>query len=161
MSNTLVYAFSSWGKSNSNISEDVLNKLDLPIDRVIFQVRFDKQAFRDLVKKGYKQIVGLGQYPSGNTIRIEQVAHNIFGSKSKGYHPIDEGPEQIATDLELTPTNNSALTFDAGRFVCNFSMYSILRSKRDNQKFAFLHIPKNMPRDLAVNYVEELLQQVL
>ena len=158
---TLVYAFESWGKNNANISEQVLKRLGLPVDKQILKIRFDFQVFRNIVNQNYSQIIGLGQYPSGKTIRIEQVAQNTYGTRSKGYHPIDEGPNQITTDLKLIPTNNSTLTSDAGRFVCNYSMYSILRMKSDSQRFAFIHIPKGINVKDATNYVEELLKQVV
>lgn len=158
---TLVYAFESWGKNNANISEQVLKRLELPVDKQILKVRFDSQVFRDIVLQGYPQIIGLGQYPKDKTIRIEQIAQNMYGTRSKGYHPIDEGPEQIATDLALIPTDNSTLSSDAGRFVCNYSMYSILRMKSDTQRFSFLHIPKGISVKNATDYVVELLKQVV
>lgn len=159
--NILLYAFSSWGKNNSNISEEVLNNLDLPADKLVLQVSFDQQPFLDILAMDYSHIIGLGQYPRGNFIRLEQVAHNIYGSKSMGFQVIDEGPENLQVDLKLKPTANSKITFDAGKFLCNFSMYTILKNKKQNQKYAFLHIPKRIDINKAVEYVDEILRQIL
>ena len=161
MSNTLLYAFEPWGKNASNISEDVLTKLNLSVDKVNVQVRFEKHIFPEIINKGHKQIIGLGQYPSGDLIRIEKIAHNAYGSKAMGYKVIDNGPTTLTTNLELIPTPQSHITYDAGKFVCNYSMYVILREKQIHQEFAFLHIPKNMYLDAAVAAVREILKQVV
>lgn len=157
----LLYAFSSWGKNNSNLSEEVLNKLDLPVDKLVLSVKFDQQPFLDLLNQGHTHIIGLGQYPQGNKIRLEQLAHNAFGTKGKGFQPIDDGPSQLKVNLQLKPTTNSELTYDAGKFVCNFSMYCILRNKKADQQYAFIHIPKRIELDEAAKYVDEIVRQVI
>ena len=156
----LLYAFSSWGKNNINLSAAVLQELDFPIDKMVLQVRFDQQPFLDMLAHDYTHIIGLGQYPRGNLIRIEQVAHNVYGTKSKGFQVIDPGPAKLFVDLDLQPTKDSYLTYDAGKYVCNYSMYTILRNKQQRQKYAFLHIPKKVELHQAVECVSEILKQV-
>lgn len=157
----LVYAFASWGKNNTNISEQILNQLDLPVDKIVLPVSFNKQVYSDILNKGYTHIIGLGQHNTGSLIRIEQIANNIYGSKSNGYQTIESRPTTLQVDLQLIPTSHSILTYDAGKFVCNYSMYTILREKRKDQQFAFLHIPKSINLYDATIHVEEILKQVV
>lgn len=157
----LVYAFSAWGKNNRNLSETVLQELKLPLEKHLFKVRFDQKPFLDLLNNDISHIIGLGQYPTGKYIRIEQVAHNIYGTKQKGYQSINEGPICLTVDLKLKPTSKSHLTYNAGKFVCNFSMYTILYHKHSHQKFAFLHIPKKLEDSQAVSCVAEIIQQIV
>lgn len=139
----LVYAFASWGKSGRNISERVLENIHLPVEKRVLRVKFDEEPYQDMVGEDFDCILGLGQYPTGRVLRIEQVAFNMHGTRSRGYSPIEhDGPEKLTVDWELAALDGMRKTNDPGRFVCNYSMYQILRKKRATTRFAFIHIPK-------------------
>ena len=157
----LIYAFSSWGGKSKNVSQEVLQALEVQADKVTLKVKFEYEPYKDIVKRGYNLIVGLGQYPRGRSIRIERFAQNLFGSRAKGYVPIElGGPDKIELDLRLTPMPGVLFSDDAGRFVCNFSMYTLMRHKKKETKLAFFHIPKQVGVDWATEVVSKLLAQV-
>lgn len=157
----LVYAFSSFGGAASNISEQILKRLTVIADKLLLKVRFVELPYRDIAANDYDMIVGMGQYPRGKRIRIERFAHNLWGSKAKGYTQIEKGGlEKIELDLKLSPIQGALPSDDAGRFVCNFSMYTLMRLKKKTTKLAFLHIPKQVEVDWATEVVGKLLSQV-
>lgn len=157
---SLIYAFGEFGGVSKNISEEVLNKLEIDCDKRVLRVRFDPGVYKGIAVGEWEVIIGLGQYPRGKKVRIEQQAQNSYGTRGRGYTKIDlEGPELLAVDYELALGEGSEKTDDAGQYVCNYSMYQILRKKREQTKFAFLHIPKQMELEKAIGVVEKILRK--
>lgn len=162
----LIYGFESFGKDSTNISQDVVDRLpnQRGIVKAILPVRFNDSIIFDIVKKtNPDHILGLGQYPSGNKIRIERLAKNEWASKSKLSRNIVKGGSQLATaTLDLEPNDDSCISHDAGRYFCNYSMYILLTNpKTQDIPFAFLHIPRKFDLDLAVRFVESKIQEIL
>lgn len=157
---TLVYAFSRWGENAENISEKVLGKLNFQVDKQVLPVRFENEPYQQMATGQYDLIIGLGQYPRGGSVRIEQYAYNLFGSRGQGYKPIiPGGEEKLALDAHLPVVKGAELSEDPGRFVCNYSMYQIMRQKMKETKFGFIHIPKGLKLGVAANRVEEILRE--
>jgi pyrrolidone-carboxylate peptidase len=157
----LIYAFGSWEKVSRNVSEEVLNRLMLDVDKRVLRVHFEIDPYREIAIGDYDLIIGIGQYPRGKSIRLEQFTYNIYGTKIGGYKAIDKmGPDKIELDLKIAVNDDIVLTDDPGRFVCNFSMYQLMRLKDVRTKLAFVHIPKDMKVELAVDIVMRLLKSV-
>lgn len=158
MNKVLIYAFSSWGENAGNISEKVLGKLNLQVDKRVLRVRFENEPYQQMVTGQYDLIVGLGQYPRGCSVRIEQYAYNLFGSRGQGYKPIvPGGPEKVALDAHTPMVEGAVLSEDPGRFVCNYSMYQIMQHKGKETKFGFIHIPKGLKLNRAAEIVRAIL----
>lgn len=161
----LLYAFEPFGKNTTNISKDVL--LALPdksnIKKVIFPTTFDRKIYSKLPQKNPEVVFGLGQYPSGRKIRIERKTINQFGSKKTGNYQMifKDQPMYLYTTLKLRPTKHSRLSYNAGKYVCNFSMFLTLSTLRNSKTtYAFLHIPKNMNLQQAISTVLEIIKQI-
>jgi pyrrolidone-carboxylate peptidase len=158
---TLLYAFQPYGGNVTNISESVLKLLPFrDVEKMVLPVAFDKKVFQDLVARQPKYIIGLGQYPRGEMVRIERRAQNLYGAKKlKNYRPIMPGkPRYRSLNLLLKPNKHSRLSYDAGKYVCNFSMYMLadLCSKH-NIQYAFFHIPKGMNKNIAAQSIAKML----
>lgn len=157
----LVYAFGAFGRTKRNISEEVLEGINLGCDKRVLRVRWGTAVYRRMVGERWDKIVGLGQYPRGNKIRIERFAHNSYGTRARGYRAIDKlGPRELRVDLDFEPVEGAVVTEEAGRYVCNYSMYQLMRLKSEDTKFGFLHIPRPMRIDRVLGVVERLLEQV-
>lgn len=165
MTRILIYAFRPFGGNNINISEEVLKnvKQRKGLKKVYLKTRFEEKIFLDLIGK-YKpeMIIGLGQYPRGKRIRIEKRAMNLFGSKNRDDKKIlEDGREYLDVNLEIKNDERSFFSFDAGEFVCNYSMYILLNEcLKINIKFGFLHIPRMMDKKVAINFIESSINSL-
>lgn len=159
----LLYGFKPYLNFRWNISEKVVKRIKPRDDlvKVIFPVRFDRKLFlRVLEKEKPNTVLGLGQTPKGNKIRIERKAKNL--RKENGEKVIlKDGPEYQFANLELERDDNSQVSFDAGEYVCNFSMYLMIDGAlRRGMKFAFLHIPMSFDLKKAVEFVERKIDEI-
>jgi len=159
----LIYAFSPFGHNHKNISQQVL--LSIPdhsnLIKHVFPTQFSQAQFIKIVDEVNPDlIIGMGQYPRGKKLRIETVALNEWRSKS---HPTitlinSVGEREIKVTHALHPTKETYPSINAGRYVCNYSMYIFGSWARShNAKFAFLHIPKSYDLSTAVQFIEHEL----
>jgi len=151
----LVYGF----KGKENISEKIIKKIkDRNLKKVIFDTKFNKKDIINKIKKFNPDvIIGLGQHPKSKKIRIERRAINLK-QKNKKETPkkiSKKGPKYLPINLKLKKDKNSVISYDAGKYVCNYSMYIISSSFKD-KKFAFIHMPEDISLNLAVKYVESI-----
>ena len=66
------------------------------------------------------------------------------------------------TSLKLKKISGSTITYDAGKYVCNYSMYVISEHlEGKNTRFAFLHVPMNLDVKKGVDFIEYLLKDYL
>lgn len=156
----LLYGFKPYGKYRTNISEEIIKKIPprKNLKKLIFPVVFEKNIYLKAVEDFTPDLIlGLGQYPRGKKMRIERKAINLKGTKIKGYQVIEEnGPKLRLVNWKLKKERNLWFSYNAGKFVCNFSMYVFSELARKNKaKFAFLHVPKDFKIDLAVKLVED------
>lgn len=157
----MIYAFASWGGQTKNISEEVLRRLDLPVEKQVLRVGFSEKPWREMAGGDYDLIVGLGQYPRGNKVRVERYTYNKYGSRRVRYRAIEKGRNgKLRVDAELPIVEGSRETDNPGRYVCNYSMYKLMRLKRVGTRFGFLHIPKQMGVETTVKVVKEILRGV-
>ena len=162
----LIYGFEPFGKSTSNISQEVINSLPIRDDiaKTILQVNFKSSVITDVVRESNPDyILGLGQYSSSEKIRIERLARNEWASKSEpSRYIVKDGPKSATVTLELKSNGNSLVSHNAGRYFCNYSMYILLTNpKTKGIPFAFLHIPKSFDLDSAISFVETIIEEIL
>lgn len=161
--NILIYGFKPYKKFKNNITQEILSKIPARrnLDKVIFPVKFDKQIFlKEVQFHKPDAIIGLGQHPRARKIRIERKAINLKGSKDSGYQPIDKNDSRFRfVTLKLKRDSQSYVSYNAGKYVCNFSVYILSRwSEENNVKFAFIHIPKVFDVDSAAKFVESKVE---
>lgn len=161
----LLYAFEPFGEDLHNISKEVLLSLpnDVKFEKVILPTTFNRDVYTSFLQKNPEMIIGLGQYPRGKKIRIERKAANEFSSKKMANDKIilRNQPKFLHATLMLSPTKHSRISYNAGKYVCNFSMFIILHACKNTKiKYAFLHIPKNMNIKMATKEVLKMIQTI-
>jgi pyroglutamyl-peptidase len=148
----LVYGFGPYRRFKNNITKEIVRKLPASrnLKKIIFPVRFHKRQFINAVKRRRPDIVlGLGQCSTGRMLRIERRAINKKrNTKNEKPHAIARGGSKwlpTSLKLEKSPWDKQAkMSYDAGDYVCNFSMYVILdylRRCRPKTRFGFIHVP--------------------
>jgi len=113
---------------------------------VIFETRFNRKMFEQALEKyNPKVIIGLGQDGRARKIRIERKAINWRkGLLTPGRNISKQGPNYRYVSLKVASTSDSTVTYDAGDYVCNYSMYLMAEyGERTKARFAFFHIPVN------------------
>ena len=157
----LIYGFGPWGKLKENITEEVLIKIKnrKNLRKVVFDVRFCRNQFiEEIVKFKPEIIIGMGQYPQGNKLRIERRAINLK-KDLKEERILKNGPNFLFSTLRIKNSNNFKISYNAGKYVCNYSMYVISDFiKNKNIKFSFVHIPREYNVAMAVKQIEEIIQ---
>jgi len=112
-------------------------------------VKFHKNIFLNTIKKYNPDIIlGIGQCARGNIIRIERKASNLKKTQYK------------LVNLKLKKNKYSRISYNAGSFVCNFSMYVILDYIKNKKiKFAFIHIPHNYDLSKSIKFIESKIYE--
>ncbi|MGH7773150.1 MAG: hypothetical protein ACREQA_13065 [Candidatus Binatia bacterium] len=164
----LLYGFGPYLRFKENITEKLLNKLPgkKGLKKVVFPVRFQKGQFIKTMKRYNPDVVlGLGQRSRGRRLKIELKAGNQK-RKDKREKPrsiVPGGPERLRTSLELNGIDQARISYDAGNYVCNYSMYVILDYLRRNRlptRFGFIHIPHHYNVDKAIRFLRKALKQI-
>lgn len=163
----LLYGFKPYMKWNENITMKILDLVEdrKDLKKRVFDVEFAREQFILEIEEFEPEIViGMGQHPRARKIRIERRTVNLKrNSKEEPPTPISKnGPPYYHTSLKLKKVPGSTITYDAGKYVCNYSMYVIseyLAGKRTG--FAFLHVPMNLDVRNGVEFVENVLEQYL
>jgi len=157
----LVYGFKPFGGLKKNISEEIIKKIgeEKDLKKIIFSVDFNKKMFINKIKKIDPQfILGLGLCPRGEKIRIERKAVNIAKKENKKENIIlNNKPHFVFFNWKLKKDKNSRISYNAKKYVCNYSMYIVSTLIKD-AKFAFLHIPKDYDIKKALRYIKKILQ---
>lgn len=159
-----VYGFEPFGPYRRNITAELVRSLPhLPgLCTTVLPVRFEAELFTQPLQHLQPQwVLGLGQCPRGRLLRIERRAFNWMHDRQSGLNQVIEpqGPESVPASWRLKLSSRCRDSDDAGRYVCNFSMY-VLNRQAQSQGFksAFLHIPRHLPLGLAR---QEILRHVL
>ena len=161
----LLYGFKPYRKRKENISEKIVLKIRnrKNLKKVIFYVEFNKKNFLNEIKKFNPDvIIGLGQHPRSKKIRIERKSVNLKRENKKEVSKkiSKKEPKYLFVNLKLKKDKNSWISYDAGKYVCNYSMYIISDfSQSKDVKFAFLHMPKDIGLNPAVKYIEKILKE--
>jgi pyrrolidone-carboxylate peptidase len=162
----LVYAFEPFGQNAENISQQVLKRLRVRknVMKMSLPVKFNSSIIIDAVEDAKPNIIlGLGQYPRGKKFRIERLAKNRRKSKGHLQTSITEnGAAKAVVTLKLQPDVNSRISYNAGRYVCNYSIYVLLTNTITKDiPLAFLHIPKKVDVNKATEMVEHKIDEIL
>lgn len=161
----LVYGFKPYGPYTENITERLIARLPARSRTVkkVFEVRFDAAMFEsELARTKPDIVIGLGQHPRARKLRIERKAHNRRKQPGGDLLPIvRNGPKSYFATLELPHTAATTVTYDAGTYVCNFSMSVMARyCARTGARFGFIHVPKDYPVARLVRYIETALKKI-
>lgn len=143
----LIYGFKPYLVYSENVTEDIIEEINSrKIGRgIILDVEFDRDLFTRPIKQHRPSIViGLGQHPRARKIRIERRARNWQEGPNKNGSKIDKaGPDYQYVSLKLPGNEQTTTTYDAGNYVCNFSMYvANEEAKKVGATYAFLHVPR-------------------
>lgn len=142
MAGALVYGFGPYQSYTSNVTERTLRQARFGpgVHRHVFDVKFDRAMFERVLERVRPGVViGTGQHPRARKLRLERVAREPGGGK---------GRRRVS--LALPQTAGTTTTYDAGDYVCNFSMWVVQAwcAKR-GARFAFIHVPAGFaPRAL-------------
>lgn len=142
----LVYGFEPYGFYRENISKIIVEMLPNYFRKKIFPTKFDKKMFLKVLNyENPDVIIGLGQHPKARKIRIERVGKNLYGKKMENKIKITEnGNDRLNVSLKLKSIKGMRVSYDAGVFVCNYSIYVCQEwANKKKKKFAFMHIPKS------------------
>lgn len=162
----LLYGFKPYAHYTENISELVLSHIaetDTIVKRV-FDVRFDADMFmRTLLRVKPDRILGLGQHPRARKLRLERKANNLMKQADHSLVPITAaGPASLALTLPLPQTALTTVTYDAGTYVCNYSMYLVARyCQQTGAHSGFIHVPKAIELKLVTAYVRTALKDLV
>jgi len=158
----LVYGFEPFGGYAENVTESVIRSLAhrRDIATEVFAVRFDRRMFADALDRWSPQtIIGLGQHGRARKLRLERRAVNLWAERGRSPVSIAEGaPRYRYASFGLPKTSETVVTYDAGTYVCNFSMYLMAEHcETSGARFAFIHVPRNYNPEKAVKYVSMAL----
>ena len=150
MHRILIYGFGPYQHYASNITEVTLRDMKLPRNtfKRVLDVRFDRQMFQNVFETVQPDVIlGLGQHPRARKLRIERRSHNRGRSTQT----------RFAT-LSLPQTSEITVAYDAGDYVCNYSMWvGIEWCMRNNARYGFLHVPKDYSPKKLARYVSRAI----
>ena len=151
MQRILIYGFGSYQQYTSNITEVTLRSMKLPSEvfKEVFEVRFNRRMFENAFETIQPDVVlGLGQHPRARKLRIERRAHKRGCSTQT----------RLVT-LSLPHTSETTVAYDAGDYVCNYSMWvSTEWCLRNDARFGFLHVPKDYSTKKLARYVRQTIK---
>lgn len=162
--NPLVYGFGPYERYTHNVTTDIIrevNRLRLA-NGIVFDVSFDPNQFIEALERHQpKVIIGIGQHPRARKIRIERRARNWRESASSKGKPIESyGPEFRYASLKIPTTEETTVTYDAGGYVCNYSMYLMCReAEKMEAKYAFLHVPVQVDIQQTIELFNAVLER--
>ena len=154
----LVYGFGPYLNYDENVSQKIVEFLrsQSEVATEVFNVRFSRSMILDrLNAHDPAVIIGLGQHPRARKLRLEKKAVNLMQGPGGSERKIDDsGPAVRRADLVLPENKQTTITYDAGTYVCNYSMYICLEyCEKQAAQFAFMHIPMNYDPRCAAEYL--------
>lgn len=160
----LVYGFRPYLGFRENVTEKIVTSLAPAPGLVarVFDVLFDRGMLREaLLEARPRWVLGLGQHPRARKLRIERRAVNSM-SAGPGDPPqpiTPHGPPIRRATWRLEADEGSTVTYDAGRFVCNFSMYIVGEVCEElGARFAFVHVPARIDPGGGLRHVEAYIR---
>lgn len=151
MQRILIYGFGPYQQYTSNITEILLRSMKLPrnVFKEVFEVRFSRHMFETIFETVQPDVIlGLGQHPRARKLRIERRTH-------KRDHPA----QTRFVNLSLPHTSETTVTYDAGNYVCNYSMWvSMAWCLQNDARYGFLHVPKDYSTKRLEKYVRCIIE---
>lgn len=166
MTRIWIYGFEPFRAYRKNITQEILRHLpERPgLTAQVLPVRFERELFlAPLEELQPDWVLGLGQCPRGHLLRLERRAYNQMRERrSDSGQPIDPTqPDWLSLDWKLPVSSDTRVSYDAGRYVCNFSMFQVgLYAQQKGIPSAFVHIPKDYPLNRALNWLERVLNLI-
>ena len=159
----LIYGFGPYAHYRHNVTIDIIEQLKLKsfAQCNIFKTQFSRKMFSQaLEEQNPKIIIGLGQDSRARKIRIERKARNWRKGLLTTGRPISKSsPKYRYAPLKVVSDSSSTVTYDAGAYVCNYSMYLMCEyCEKTNAKFAFLHIPVKVDVKKTAGFVANILK---
>jgi len=150
MHRILIYGFGPYQQYTTNITEALLRDMRLPrnVFTEVFDVRFSRRMFENTFETVQPDVIlGLGQHPRARKLRIERRTYKR-----------DHFAQARFVNLSLPHTSETTVTYDAGNYVCNYSMWvSTAWCIQNNARCGFLHVPK----DYSMNKLEKYVRRVI
>jgi pyrrolidone-carboxylate peptidase len=152
MAAVYIYGFGPYMSFRDNVTERTVRALPriAGVQRRVFEVKFDRAMFeRALARARPDIVIGLGQHPRARKLRLEQRSH-------------PRGNPRVArfVSLRLPRTADTTVTYDAGDYVCNFSMWVAgAWCARSGARFAFIHVPRDYAPARLVRYLRLCLRK--
>ena len=151
MQRILIYGFGPYQQYTSNITEFLLRSMKLPrnVFKEVFEVRFNRHMFETIFETVRPDVIlGLGQHPRARRLRIERRTHKRNHSAQARF-----------VNLSLPHTSETTVTYDAGNYVCNYSMWvSTAWCLQNDTRFGFLHVPKDYSMKRLEKYVRCVIE---
>ena len=151
MQRILIYGFGPYQQYTSNITEALLCDTRLPrnVFKEVFEVRFSRRMFENKFETVRPDVIlGLGQHPRARRLRIERRTHKR-----------DHSAQARFVNLSLPHTSETTVAYDAGNYVCNYSMWvSTAWCLQNDTRFGFLHIPKDYSMKRLEKYVRCVIE---
>ena len=163
--NTLVYGFGPYADYSHNITVDIIKQVQrLKLaPTVIFETRFSRKMFETVLQtQRPRLVIGLGQDSRAKKIRIERKAINWRKSPQAKGRPISKcGAQFQYVPLKVASVPGTTITYDAGDYVCNYSMYLMCDyCQNSDNKFAFLHMPLSVNVLQATSLIGDIIETV-
>jgi pyrrolidone-carboxylate peptidase len=166
MTSILLYGFGLYDNHETNISGELVNEIRLPrgVHRKVFDVCFDRSMFTETVDACEPDIIiGLGQSARSRRIRIERKSVNLMGERGETPVPISpHGADKHFMSLDMLHDDRARISYDAGVYVCNFSMYVISEHCRGSGcRAGFIHLPASGDRASAGLFLENVIDKAM
>lgn len=162
----LIYGFKPYADHKTNITIAIVKSVinhEL-ITKKIFDVNFDAKMFRQtLLQAKPDVIIGLGQHPRARKLRIERKAKNLRRNDDGSVVQIDKaGPSVRFANLAFPVTKLTATSYDAGTYVCNYSMYLMAEyCEKTAARFGFIHVPKDCEVSAVSRYLTRVINNLI
>ena len=151
MQRILIYGFGPYQQYASNVTEVTLRGMRLPRNtfKRVFEVRFDRHMFERAFETIQPDVIlGLGQHPRAQKLRIERRTYRRGRSIQS----------RFAT-LSLPHTSETTVAYDAGDYVCNYSMWIGTEwCMRNDARYGFLHVPKDYTTTKLARYLRQAIK---
>ncbi|MFW5782835.1 MAG: hypothetical protein ACOCWO_06050 [Candidatus Muiribacteriaceae bacterium] len=162
----LIYGFRPFLGYCENITEKIISRIPLRPDlhTHIFDVQFDKDMFLNKSREVSPDIiVGMGQCHKGKRLRVEMIARNVMHDRETAEKSLIDptAPRTIKSDLKLYRKKGTRRSYDAGDYVCNFSMFTYLHKPGRDYRYVFLHIPRNFPVIQTAAQISRMCDQLI
>ena len=160
---TLIYGFGPYEQYLHNVTIDIIEEVRRTrlSHSAVFETRFSRKMFEEILKQYDPDIViGVGQTSRARKIRIERRAINWRDDRRSSSKKISrDGPQYRYATLKIKNTDESTITYDAGNYVCNFSMYIMCEyAQKTGAGFAFLHVPIDIEPKRAAAFLRNTLK---
>lgn len=152
MAAVFIYGFGPYMSFRDNVTEKTVRALTrmAGVQRRVFDVTFDRAMFeRAFARVNPEIVIGLGQHPRARKLRLEQRCHPRGNPRTARF-----------VSLRLPRTAQTTVTYDAGDYVCNFSMWVAGGwCGKNGARFAFIHVPRDYPPARLVGYLRRFLRK--